>query len=183
MLVIFLKVRELIGFKEVTLSEFRWTWFTVFLAVGAVMGVIAHHLFAAVGSPVVGRLGKRCSGKDLRTVWAVASFPIVLGLVGLLSLDILIAGREAYSSPLRDSASSGWAVGSTVFGISVLLWSFSLFVVGLRIVGGLRLRRALVVVVLAVLSLALSAPIAVGIVLGLGTLIGFAVDLVQALTK
>lgn len=184
LLLIFLKVRGLTGFRPVSPAETEW-WGGLGLALfaAAVAGVIGHLLFAFVATPLVARLGKPCERPDLRTIWGLAGFPAAAGFVLLVVLDILIAGREAYSSIEDDSLVTAWAAGSLAIAVSLGIWSLYLFVQGLRVAADVRPPRSIMVLLVAVLSLAIASVLAVFAVMGVVSLVGLLVNVVQAVIK
>lgn len=184
LMLLFLKVRGLIGFEGVTAAEFRWGVFALALTVGAVVGVIAHFLFGALARPLVARSGKRCESRDLRTIWGVAVFPIALFFVLIVGLDIVIGGRDVYLASMDgDTLITGWAAGSLVLTVCAAAWSIYLFVRGLGVAGDMRPSRSFATILVALICLIVSAPVAIGLVTGVVTLVGFTADLIQAVTK
>jgi hypothetical protein len=183
LLLMFLKVRGLTGFRDITPSEFDWAPFTLALVVAALSGVLAHYLFGFAATPAASRLGRRCEPQDLRTVWGLAGFPVAVAFLLLLVLDIAIAGREAYSSVEDNSLITGWSAGSLTVGLSLGLWSLYLFVKGLAVAAQTRISRSLLLVVVATLCLAIAAYVATRVVYGIGMATGLIVDLIQAVSK
>ena len=178
-----LKVRGLTGLRAAPLNEFRWGVFALALVVGAVTGVVGHLVFGVFGAPLVSRFGHRCEARDLRTIWAVAGFPVAIGFCVLVILDVLIGGREAYSSLEDDALITGWAAGSLALGVSLAIWSLYLFAKGLGVAAGLGVPRRIMVMLVAAVCLVIAAPIAFYVLVGVGTLAGLLVDVVQAVKK
>ena len=184
LMLLFLKIRGIIGFEGVRPDEFKWGVFSLALIVGGLAGVIAHYVFGALARPLVAKSGKRAEARDLRTIWGVSGFPIALTFGFLLLLDVLIGGRDVYlSSREGDSLLTGWSAGSLVLAVCIAGWSGLLFVKGLGIAGEMRPSRSFATILVACVCLLLATPIAFALVAGLVTLVGLGVDLVQALTK
>ena len=183
-LLVFLKVRGLTGFRPISPEETQW-WGGLGLAIlaAAVAGVVAHLLFGVVARPIVARLGTRSEGRELRTIWGLASFPAAAGFVLLVVLDVFIAGREAYSSVEGDSLVTGWAAGSLAIALSLGIWSLYLFVQGLRVAADVRPSRSIMVLLVAVLCVAVAAFLGTLVVVGVVSLIGLLVNVVQAVNK
>ncbi|MDQ4143576.1 MAG: hypothetical protein M3198_07510 [Actinomycetota bacterium] len=184
LVMMFLKLASLTGLNEVPRDYEPW-WGGLFLLLlaAAAGGAIGHALFGAAAAPLTARLGKTCSSRDLRTVWGVASFPAALAFALILVLDLLIAGREAYAGLDGDSMITGWAVASAVIGVSFGGWSLFLFVKGVEVAGGLAPSRAIIMVVVATLSLVPGALLGFVAVAGVTALVGVLIDLVQAVNK
>lgn len=183
LLLMFLKIRGLTGFREVTPAEFDWSAFGLALAVAALSGVLAQFLFGFAGAPATSRLGSRCKPQDLRTVWSLAGFPVAVGFLLLVVLDIAIAGRQAYSSVEGDALVTGWATGSLTVGLILGVWSLYLFAQGLGVAAEMRFSRSLLFVVVGSLCLAVAAPVATFVIYGMGMLTGLIVDLIQAVSR
>ena len=184
LMLLFLKVRGLIGFEGVTAEEFKWGVYALSLAAGAFVGVIAHYLFGALARPLVEKNGKRCESRDLRTIWGVSVFPIALCFVLIVGLDILIGGRDVYLASMDgDSLIAGWAAGSLVLTACAAAWSIYLFVRGLGVAGEMRPSRSFASVLVALICLIVSAPVAIGLVAGVVTLAEFSADLIRTMTK
>lgn len=184
LLLMFLKIRGLLGFLEVSPQDAQW-WSGLVLSVIAatVMGIVGHFLFGVAARPLVARIGKRCAARELRTVWGLSSFPAAAGFGVLLILDLLIAGREAYSSVEGDSLVTGWSVGSLVIGLSLGVWSLYLFVQGLEVAADVRPSRSIMVLLVAVLCLTFAAAFGIVVMIGLVSLVGLLVNIVQAVNK
>lgn len=184
LMLLFLKIRGLIGFEGVRPDEFKWGVFSLALIVGALAGVIGHFLFGALARPLVAKSGRRAQARDLRTVWGVSDVPLALTFGFLLVLDVLIGGRDVYLDARGgDSLLTGWSAGSLVLAVCVAAWSLALFVKGLGIAGEMKPSRSFATLVVAWVCGAVSALLAFALVAGLVTVVGLGVDLVQALTK
>ena len=184
LMLLFLKIRGVIGFEGVGPEEFKWGVFSLALIVGGLAGVIAHFLFGAIARPLVVKSGRSAEARDLRTVWGVSDVPLALMFAFLLALDVLIGGRDVYLDARGgDSLLTGWSTGSLVLAIGVAIWSLALFIKGLGVAGEMKPSRSLATLVVAWVCGAISALLAFALVAGFVTLIGLGVDLVQALTK
>ena len=184
LLLVFLKVRGLTGFRAVSAEDTQW-WGGLGLAVlaAAIGGVLAHLLFGVVAPSLVARLGKRAEGRELRTIWGLSSFPAAAGFLLLVVLDVLIAGREAYSALEGDSLVRGWAAGSLALALSLGFWSLYLFVVGLRVAADVRPAASIMVVLVAAFCVAIAAVVGTLIVVGVVSLIGLLVNVIEAVKK
>ena len=179
-LLIFLKFRGLIGYKEISSDLFRWDSFTGALAGAALTGVLAHLLFGVLARPLLARLGRRRPARDLWMIWALAGVPAALGLVLLLPLDILISGEQAYAALSGDTLVTAWAAGSSALALGAAGWSMYLFARGLAVAAEIPLRRSIMVVVLAAFCFAVAAPLGVLLVIGVVELVGLLVQIVRA---
>ena len=183
MLLVFLKIRGLTGFRAVAPEDFRWGVFAAALAVGALGGVIGHYLFGAVGSPLAGRIGRRVPPQDLRIIWGVAAVPVAVGFVVLVAFDVLLAGPEAYSEVAGDTLVTGWTAGSLALAVAIAGWSLYLFAQGVAVATGIGRGQSIMVMMLAGACLLFAAPAALLLVIGVVTLVGLVVDMVQAVSK
>lgn len=184
LLLMFLKIRGLVGFREVSPEDTQW-WGGLGLAVVAavVAGIIGHFLFGLAAPPLVARVGKRCKPRDLRTIWGLSSFPAAVGFTLLVILDLVIAGREAYSSLEGSSLTTGWAAGSLAIGLSLGAWSLYLFLQGLQVAADVRPSRSIMVLLVAVLCLMPATFLGIIAVVGVASLVGMLVNVVQAVNK
>lgn len=128
-MLLWLKVRALVGFRVLAPSEFRWGYFVTGLVMAAVVAVVAQ----TVWSFVAPRIGGPDSGspRSFRAVWSLSAFPQVGALLVLLPLDLLIVGREAFTaSDGGDSVALAWMALSTALSLSLGVWSAFVFAKG-----------------------------------------------------
>ncbi|MDQ4094766.1 MAG: hypothetical protein M3174_00955 [Actinomycetota bacterium] len=184
LLLLSFKVRGLSGFSPVAPDQANW-WglFGLTILVATLAGVIAHAIFALVARPLVARFGSGSERRDLRTVWGLANFPAAAGFLILVLFDVLIGGREAYAGAEAGPLVTGWTAGSLAVGLSLGIWSFYLFVQGLRVAADVHGAGTIMVVVVAAISLAVAAALATAIVAGLISLIVLLVNVIEAVKK
>lgn len=158
---LWLKIGALAGLREASLDSYRAEYLTASVVVGAALGLISQWAWAAVGSRALDTPGS--SRRNLRLIWGTASFPQLLTLVVLLPLDLLIVGPGAFTSDqLGDPLATAWAALSIALGVAFSVWGGYLFVRGIAVTSKAgRVRRAVVVVVAFVLTIALFAPVVV----------------------
>ena len=183
LLLAFLKVRSLIGFREIDPQDFKWEVFAGALATGALAGVIGHYLFGLAARPMVSSGEGGTTPRSLRLVASLASVPVALGFVLLLLLDVVIAGRDAYSAIEDDTLVTAWTAGSLVLCAALIGWSAYLFAQGLSVATRAGTRRSIMVGVLGVFCVLVAAPVALLLMIGVVTLVGLLVDLAQAVSK
>ena len=128
-MLLWLKVRALVGFRVLAPSEFRWGYFVAGLVMAAVVAVVAQTVWSfvapRVGGPDAG------SPRSFRAVWALSAFPQVAALLVLLPLDLLLVGREAFTaSNSGDSVALAWMALSTALSVSLAAWSAFVFAKG-----------------------------------------------------
>lgn len=184
LLLMSLKIRGLVGFKEVSPEDAQyWSGLASALLAAAVAGALGSFLFGFASPPLVGRLGKPSRPRELRTVWGLSAFPAAAGFVLIVLLDVLIAGREAYAKVEGDSLVTGWAAGSLAIGLSLGIWSLYLFVQGLRVAAEVPPSRSIMVLLVGILCLMVGAVLGGLAVIGVASLIGLLVNVVQAVSK
>ena len=183
LLLAFLKMRSLIGFREIDPQDFKWEVFAGAMATGALAGVIGHYLFGLAARPVTSKGEAGMSSRRLRLVTSLASVPVAFGFVLLVVLDVVIAGRDAYSAIEDDTLVTAWTAGSLVLCVALIAWSAYLFAQGLSVAARVGTRRSIMVGALGVLCVLLAAPVALLLMIGVVTLVGLLVDLAQAVSK
>lgn len=181
LLLVFLKVRSLTGFRAEAPDD--WGVFAAGFAVAALAGVLAHFVFPLGATPLLGRLGRRVAGRDLRLIAGVAALPAAIGFTLLVVVDVLIAGREAYSEISGDTLLTGWTAGSLALAVAAGAWSLYLFMQALALAAEIRLRRSIMVVVVAGAALLLAGPVAFFLIVGVVNLVGLLVEIFQAVSK
>ncbi len=142
---LWLKVGSLVGLRQACPGPRVALYVTMSFVMGALVGLIAQALWGALGPRAFGAFHVDVPGRDLRLVWGASALPQVFALVLLLPLDLAIVGTDTFTTAaLDDPVSTGWAAFSIALGISLAVWSFALFVKGLRVATGTSLKRALV---------------------------------------
>jgi hypothetical protein len=137
------------------------------LLLGAVLSVAGQAAWGVLGPRVARRLGGAAHGRGLRLAWGAAALPQA-GVLVLLPLDLLLVGPGAYATdPLVDPVARAWAALSIALSVSAALWSLWLFLRGVQIAAGTRMRRAAAIALAAPLS---TAP-AVGVIAVAGALV------------
>jgi hypothetical protein len=131
----------------------------------------------------VSRIGKSSEPRDLRTIWGLAAFPAAAGFILIVLLDIVIAGREAYTKVEGSSLVTGWSAGSLAIGLSLGVWSLYLFVQGLRVAAEVPPSRSIMVVLVGLLCLMVGAVLGGFAVVGLVSLGGLLWNVIQAVNK
>ena len=155
-MLLWLKVSVLAGLRVDSTVTFRWGFLAAAAVLGAVLGLIAQFAWGALGPRLIARLGGEVTGREIRLVWGAAALPQVFGLVFLIPLDLLIVGPSTFTSAkLSDSVASAWAALSIAIAMSLTLWSLYLFIKGVSVVSGIRLRKALAASTVALLCLVL----------------------------
>lgn len=184
LLLMFLKIRGLIGFKEISPDDAQfWTGFASALGAAALAGALGNLLFGFASPPLVSRIGKSSEPRELRTIWGLAAFPAAAGFILIVLLDIVIAGREAYTKVEGSSLVTGWSAGSLAIGLSLGVWSLYLFVQGLRVAAEVPPSRSIMVVLVGLLCLMVGAVLGGFAVVGLVSLGGLLWNVIQAVNK
>ncbi|MFN2490772.1 MAG: YIP1 family protein [Actinomycetota bacterium] len=139
---LWLKFGALAGLRHARVADFDSGVLIAALLVGVVLGLAGQVLWGAVGSWCVARLGGRARARDLRLAWGASALPLV-GVLVLLAPDLILAGPGVFTiDPLGDAIATAWAALSIAVGIALAVWSLWLFVRGVEVASGLRLRRA-----------------------------------------
>jgi hypothetical protein len=164
-MVLWLKVRGLLGFRKFTAAEFDWGLFTGALALGAAVAVLAQVLWSFAAPRAGG--ADAGSPRSFRAVWALSAFPQLVTLLVLLPLDVLFVGGRAFTTDSGgDSVTAAWIAISTALSVSLGVWSAYVFAQGVhaatRASAGVSATTALLgpvcaAAVLAVLFLGLAA--------------------------
>jgi hypothetical protein len=136
-MLLWLKLGSLLGTREISAADFRWSYLVAATIGGALIAVVAQALWG-LGAAASFRLGGRPTrARDLRLVWGASAFPQVLALLLLLPLDVLIVGPETFmSTRLTDPLATGWAAISIALAVSLAVWSTYLFARGIQVVMG-----------------------------------------------
>lgn len=154
---LWLKVGALMGVREVCSASYLTGFIVAAAVLGAVLGLLGQGLWGGVGGPLLSALGgERPAAYELRLIWGAALLPQVFPLLVLLPLDLLIVGRDTFTTAeLVDPVSTAWAAGSIALGLSAVVWTLLLLVRGVQSATSLRRWRALAGASTALASLAL----------------------------
>ena len=134
-LLLWLKIGTLVGVRDITAAEFRWSFLVAALLGGAVLAVVAQGMWGAAGRAILPEAGAAAR----RFLWGAAAAPQVFALVVLLPLDLLLVGSETFTAtPLTDPLETGWAAMSIALSVSAAFWSGYLFYRGIQVAGDLR---------------------------------------------
>lgn len=159
---LWLKIGGLVGLRSSSSAQYRSEFLVAALVTGALLSLAAQGLWSAVGHHALRALGGQARGRDLRTVWGAAGFPLVLSLVLILPLDLLIVGPATFTTErLTDPVATAWAALSIAASLGFASWSGWLFVRGVEAAAGVRTGRALVGALIAGLCLAVVAAVPV----------------------
>jgi len=151
-----LKIGGLLGGRDVDPTQFGFAELVFALATGAALAMLGQAVFGVVGPPVARAFRGGLSGRDARIVWGTAALPQVFTVLILLPLDLIIVGPEIFATTKPgDSVATGWASISIALGLSMAVWSVSLFARGVQVVAHLGLLRAIGTVVVAATCLSL----------------------------
>lgn len=148
-MVLWLKVRALVGFRALSPSDFNWGLFATSLVFAAIVAVAAQVVWSftgpAAGGPDSG------SPRSFRAVWALSAFPQIPALLLLAPLDVLLVGENAFTaSDGGDSVALAWMALSTALSVSLAVWSAYVFVKGTTVATRATAGRSAAVVALSV---------------------------------
>lgn len=152
-MLLWLKVRTVVGEPEVSQAQFDWGVFFFALLAGALIGIAAQMLWAVVAPAVVARFGGEARPRDLRIVWGGSAFPQAIAVAVLLPLDIVISGGKTFTEGSTDALSAAWTGLSAATSLSLGVWSLWVFFRGVETIAGLPAARSLVSVGVAALCL------------------------------
>lgn len=160
-MLLWLKVRALVGFRALAPSDFSWGYFVaglVFAALVAVAAQVAWSFLAPrVGGPDAG------SPRSFRAVWALSAFPQIPALLVLAPLDVLLVGSDAFTaSDGGDSVALAWMALSTALSVSLAVWSAFVFAKGTQVAARAAAGRTAAVVGCSVLAVTLVVALLAG---------------------
>jgi len=145
LMLLWLKLGSLLGYRDVARVEFRWSYLIVAAVAGALLALFAQSLWGYVGAGAARAVDAQPPPRELRVVWGASAFPQIIGLVLLLPLDLLIVGSDTFTSErLSDPLATGWAALSIAFSLSLAVWSLFIFVRGVEVSASVSLLKALV---------------------------------------
>ena len=165
-MLLWLKVRALVGFRALAPSDFSWSYFVVALVFAAVVAVLAQILWSfagpAAGGPDSG------SPRSFRAVWALSAFPQVPALLLLAPIDLLLVGEEAFTaSDTGDSVALAWLALSTAGAVSLAVWSAYVFAKGTHVATRATPLRSAGVVAASLVCVAAVVALLAGLLVGL----------------
>lgn len=165
-MLLWLKVRALIGFRALAPSDFSWGYFVTSLVLAAVVAILAQiawsFLGPAAGGPDSG------SPRSFRAVWALSAFPQLPALLLLAPIDLLLVGEQAFtSSDTGDSVALAWLALSTAGAVSLAVWSAYVFAKGTLVATRATPGRAAVVVAASLACAVAAAALLAGGLFGL----------------
>ena len=141
---LWLKLGALTGLRQARIGQYDAAVVVAALLLGVVVSLTGQMLWGSLGPRVVKRLGGEAKPRDLRLVWGASFFPL-MGVLALLPFDLVIVGTGIFTvDPLPDPIATAWAALSISVGVALLIWSGWVFLRGVEVASGLRLRRALV---------------------------------------
>ncbi len=144
LMLLWLKVGGLLEIRAAGRADFRPGYLVAAVVTGAVLGLLAQSLWAAVGRALASRMGGSAERSDLRMVWGAASFPLVIGSLILLPLDLLLAGPAVFTADRpTDQVATAWAAVSIALGVSIAVWWGYLVFKGVQVVGSLAGGKAI----------------------------------------
>ncbi|HJR45590.1 MAG TPA: hypothetical protein VJ927_08280 [Actinomycetota bacterium] len=143
---LWLKVGALMGVREVCSATYLTGYIVAAGVLGALFALLAQSLWGFMGPRVVTMLrGQTPAPHGFRLIWGASAFPQVFALALLLPLDLLIVGRDTFTTAeLVDPVSTAWAAFSIAIGFSALIWSLYLLLRGVQIGSGLGGWKSLV---------------------------------------
>jgi hypothetical protein len=155
LLLLWLKLGGLLELRSADSADFRWAYVAGAIVSGAVLGVLGQLLWGAIGGATARHLGGDARARDLRLVWGAAALPQVIALAFLLPLDLVIVGRETFTTDrLGDPVDTAWAALSIAAALSLAAWSLWIFVRGVQVASGIGTIRAIAGTIAATLCLA-----------------------------
>ena len=149
---LWLKIGALVGVREFCEPRYLGGYVVAAAALGGLLALPVSALWSVTGASLAPVLhGDKPSTGTLRFVWGAAAFPLILATVVLLPLDLLVVGPETFTTEeLSEPLSTAWAAFSLALGVSALAWGLWILLRGYAAAAGIRARRALLGLVLAV---------------------------------
>ncbi|HEX2058162.1 MAG TPA: hypothetical protein VHI71_07310 [Actinomycetota bacterium] len=165
-MLLWLKVRALVGFRALAPSEFTWGYFVTGLVFAALVAVATQVSWSFVAPRVAGP--DAGSPRSFRAVWALSAFPQIPALLVLAPLDVLLVGRDAFTaSDAADSVALAWMALSTAMSVSLAAWSAFVFVKGTSVATRATAGRTVAVVAASLVGGALVVALVAGALVGL----------------
>jgi hypothetical protein len=166
-MLLWLKVRALVGFRALAPSDFTWGYFVSSLLLAAAVAVLAQVAWSfvapAAGGPDSG------SPRSFRAVWALSAFPQLPALLLLAPLDLLLVGEGAFiATDSGDSVALAWLALSTAAGVSLAVWSGYVFAKGTHVATRATPARTAGVVAASLGCVAAVVALLIGALVGFG---------------
>ena len=131
-MLLWLKVRALVGFRALSPSDFSWGYFGSSLVFAGVVAVLAQIAWGFLG-PAAGGADSG-SPRSFRAVWALSAFPQIPALLVLAPIDLLLVGKNAFTATdSGDSVALAWLALSTAGAVSLAVWSAYVFAKGTHV--------------------------------------------------
>lgn len=166
LLLLYFKVRSVFNIWNAEDIQFEAGPFATLLFIGAVVALPARFLY----SRAIPFLSKDAAPRKLRVVWAGAAFPLLLLVLIVLPLDLLIAGTGSFTRDWSGSAATAWAGASTALSLGLLVWSLTLFALGLVATHKWQLSKATLFSVLSLVVFLFAGTAILAAILGLAGL-------------
>jgi hypothetical protein len=138
LLLLYFKVRSVFNIGNAEDIKFETGPFATLLVIGAVVALVARWFYSRA-VPLVAKDG---AARKLRVVWSGAAFPLLFLLLIVLPLDLLITGTGSFTRDWSGSGATAWAGASTALSLGLLLWSLTLFALGLIATHKWKLSKA-----------------------------------------
>lgn len=138
LLLLYFKVRSVFNIWNAEDIRFEAGPFATLLVIGAFVALVARFVY----SRTIPLLSKDAAPRKLRVVWAGAAFPLLLLLLIVFPMDLLITGTGSFTRDWTGSAATAWAGASTALGLGLLIWSLTLFALGLVATHKWKLSKA-----------------------------------------
>lgn len=152
-----LKFAGLIGLRNASADGFEWALLGSALVAGAILGVLALVVWSAVMPFAVRALGGAITARELRIVWGMSSFPLVVALVPLAAIDLLVVGPQSFTTDrLGNALETAWLAVSIAVASSLVAWWLVLMVRGVKTAASLDIAKATVTLAAAVVALGLA---------------------------
>lgn len=133
-MVLWLKVGALVGLREFSSSNYRWSYLVTAAVAGACLGLAGQAAWGLAGRALARMLSVRASAPELRLIWGAAAFPQVASVFVLLPLDLLVVGAEAFTTDqMNDPVATAWTAISVALTVSLGAWSAFLFARGMQV--------------------------------------------------
>ena len=150
LMLLWLKLGGLLNLRSVSSADFRWSYVVVAVIAAGFLAFIAQYVWGSIGRAVLKRIGSTADSSKLRFAWGGAALPQVFGLFVLLPLDLLLVGRELFTSErIVDTLPALWAALSVAFSVSLAAWSVFLFYKGIKAATAAPSSRAVVALLVA----------------------------------
>ncbi len=170
-MLLWLKVRALVGFRALSPADFHWGYFVTSLLFAALVAVLAQVVWSFAAPRAAGP--DAGSPRSFRAVWALSAFPQLPALLLLLPLDLLLVGDKAFTATDGgDSVALAWMALSTALAVSLAVWSVYVFVRGTHVATRSPAPRTAGVVASSLGAVAVVVALFAGALVGLREVLG-----------